>query len=193
MPADAFGDRRASSLLRRSPSSLGVALENARLFDETQAAPDRDRRAGRRAGDHQRGPARPRRAARHAGDVRPRRRQDPGDLRRPGRRHRDRRPRGRSSPLPVHDRARRPLPGRADGDPSGRASTSSRPASRWSSTSGASERATEMGQASPVLSGRASAVGRLRAARRRRRGPRRDLAPEPRPRARASATPTSGS
>ena len=52
------------------------------------AAPDRDRRARRRAGDHQRRPAGPGRRARHAGDVRPRRRQDPGDLRRPGRRHR---------------------------------------------------------------------------------------------------------
>ena len=45
----------------------------------------------------------------------------------------------------------------------------------------ASERVTEMGQASPVLSGRASAVGRLRAARRRRRSPRCYLAPEPGP------------
>ena len=77
-------------LLTTLASSLGVALENARLFDETQAAPDRDQRARRRAGDHQQRPAGPRREARHAGDVRPRRRQDPGDLRRPGRRHRDR-------------------------------------------------------------------------------------------------------
>ena len=42
---------------------MGVALENARLFDETKRLPDRDGRAGRRAGDHQRRPAGPRRSS----------------------------------------------------------------------------------------------------------------------------------
>ena len=70
---------------------MGVALENARLFDETKRLPVRDERAGRRAGADQRRPARPRPEARPAVDVRPRRRQDPGDLRRSDRRHRGRR------------------------------------------------------------------------------------------------------
>ena len=82
------------------------------------AAPaHRDQRAGRRAGPDQRRPARARREARHAGDVRPGRRPDPGDLRCPGRRHRDPRPRDGPRSLPVLDRARRALPGRADPAP----------------------------------------------------------------------------
>ena len=120
-----------SRLLSTIASSLGVALENVRLFDETQAPPDRDRRAGRRTGHHQRGAAGPGRGARPASDVRPRRRQDPGDLRRPGRGHRHPGPRGRRLPLPVHDRAGRPAArrGGADGgiDPGGSCATLASP------------------------------------------------------------------
>ena len=61
------------------------ARERAALRRD-EAPADRDRRARRRAGDHQQRPGRPRPEPRHAGHVRPRRRQDPGDLRRPGRR-----------------------------------------------------------------------------------------------------------
>ena len=71
-------------------ASLSVALENARLFDETQRLlAETDERAAELAiiNSVQQGLAA---RARHAGDVRPRRRQDPGDLRRPGRRHRRR-------------------------------------------------------------------------------------------------------
>jgi len=110
-------------LLSTLSASMGVALENARLFDETkrllaesneraaelaiinsvqhgrgprecaavrrdEAAPGREQRARRRAGDHQQRPAGPGRAAGAAGDVRPRRREDRRDLRRPWCRHR---------------------------------------------------------------------------------------------------------
>ena len=105
---------------RRPPAddpglSLSVALENARLFDETQRLlTETNERAAELAiiNSVQQGP---RREARHAVDVRPGRRQDPRDLRRPGRRHRPvttRKPRLIS--YPYCDRARRPLVRRAD-------------------------------------------------------------------------------
>ena len=74
-------------------SSMGVALENARLFGETKRLlAETDERAAELAiiNEIQNGP---RHADRHAGDVRHRRRPGPRDLRRAGRRHRDRRPR----------------------------------------------------------------------------------------------------
>ena len=77
-------------LLATLAASLSVALENARLFDETQRLlAETDERAAELAiiNGVQQGLAA---AARHAGDVRARRRQGPGDLRRPGRRHRRR-------------------------------------------------------------------------------------------------------
>ncbi len=56
-------------LLGTLTSSLSVALENARLFDETQRLLDRDQRAGGRTGDHQQRPAGSRVQAGHAVDV----------------------------------------------------------------------------------------------------------------------------
>ena len=104
----AFTD--ADALALHLAGSLSVALENARLFDETkQVLTETDERAppswrlstaSRRAGPE---PG-------HAGDVRPRRRQDPGDLRRPGRRHRDPRPAPGDHGLPLRDRARHAVP-----------------------------------------------------------------------------------
>ena len=81
-------------LLGTIAASLSVALDNARLFDETKRLPDRDGRTEP--------PSWPSSTAYQQGlaaeldlqlDVRPRRRQGPGDLRRAGRRHRDLRPR----------------------------------------------------------------------------------------------------
>ena len=104
------GRRPAADDAGRQPQRR--ARERAALRRD-EAPAGRDRRARRRAGDHQQRPGGPRREARHAGDVRPGRRQDPGDLRRAGRRHRHVRRRGRDGALPVHDRARRAIPGRA--------------------------------------------------------------------------------
>ena len=107
--AERLHARPTSGCSRPLASSMGVALENARLFDETKRLlAETDERAAELAiiNSVQAGP---RRAARHAGDVRPRRRRDPGDLRRPGRRHRAGRPATGHDPLPVHDRARRAL------------------------------------------------------------------------------------
>ena len=86
-------------------------------------------------------------------------------------------------PLPVHDRARRAVPGRADRRSSASAGRSSRRASRSWSTSG---RASGWPSADrPCRSqGEPAEVRAVRPARRRRRGDGRDLAPEPRPRAR---------
>ena len=94
--------RSDERLLSTVASSMGVALENARLFDETKRLLAESDRASGGARAHQRRPARARRTARHAGDVRPRGRADPLDLRRPGRRHRGPRPSRRTAPLPVH-------------------------------------------------------------------------------------------
>ena len=90
----------------RRPARRRRALPRAR--DRGDPAAERRARA-----DQQR-PGGARRRARAAGDLRHRRRQDPGGLRRPGRRHRHLRRGVGPAPLPVHDRARRPLPRRAD-------------------------------------------------------------------------------
>ena len=103
-------------LLATLASSMGVALDNARLLGETKRLAHRDRRARGRVGDHQRRPARARGRARSPGDVRARRGQDPGDLRCAGRRHRDLRSGGGVHALSVRHRARGPLPGRTDAD-----------------------------------------------------------------------------
>ena len=103
-----------SALFSTLASSMGVALENARLFDETKRLlAETDERAAELAiiNSVQQGLAA---EARHAGDVRPGRRQDPGDLRCPGRRHRDLRPGRERDAFPLHDRAGRSLPGRVD-------------------------------------------------------------------------------
>ena len=93
-------------LLTTLAGSLSVALENARLVHET-----RQRNAELAlinsvqeaiAGELE-----------LAGDLRRRRRQDPGGLRRPGRRHRRLRRGLGTHPLPVRDRARSSVPGRA--------------------------------------------------------------------------------
>ena len=95
-------------LLTTLAASLSVALENARLFDETKRLLGRDRRARRRAGDHQQRPAGPRRrsstcrrcttwsATRSTRSSTPR--SSTSSIY-------DRSTRDR--PLPVHDRARR--------------------------------------------------------------------------------------
>ena len=141
-----------------------------------------DAAAQRRARTDQRRPARARREPRHAGDVRPRRRPDPGDLRRAGRRHRRARPRGRAHPLPVRDRARGPLPRRADrGHRVPPASARDARARRRQRGPG---RAVGRRRATARAPGRAPAVRRVRPADRRRPGHRRHLAPEPRSRAR---------
>ena len=133
MRPDAF-DERDERLLTTIVSSMGVALENARLLRRDEAPAGRDRPAGGRAGDHQRRPGGPRQQARDGRDVRAGRRQDPGDLRRPGRGHRHARPGGRADPLRVHHRARGALPQRGRSRSSVRGATSWRPASRCSST-----------------------------------------------------------
>ncbi len=105
---NAFTDADVS-LLTTLAGSLSVALDNARLFEETQAAQ-------RRARAHQRRPERPRREPRDAGDVRPRRRADRADLRRADRRHRGRGRGRRSDLVPVLDRARSPTDRPSDRD-----------------------------------------------------------------------------
>ena len=70
-------------LLTTLASSLAVALENARLFDETQRLLTETNERAAELPDHQQRPGGPRGQAGHAVDVRPRRRQDSGDLRRP--------------------------------------------------------------------------------------------------------------
>ena len=144
---------RTSSCWSTIAASLSVALENARLFDETKRLlTETDERAAELAiiNEVQRGS---RRAAGHAGDVRGRRRQDPGDLRRPGRRHRHRGSgrRGRST------------------SPTRSSAASASPTSRWRSSvraamsietrqalhleANAYERIVEMGQSPVVVQG----------------------------------------
>ena len=162
---DAFSDADVR-LLSTLASSLSVALENARLFDETKRLlTETDERAAELAiiNSVQQGLAA---AARHAGDVRARRRQDPGDLRRPGRRHR------RSSTretnritLPVRGRARRPQSEVTDADRDG--SSSSRPSASPASTTSASGTADEGGQPGRACGEPAEVVARGAAHRRR--------------------------
>jgi transcriptional regulator with GAF, ATPase, and Fis domain len=94
-----------------------AAPRDARLEPERRAreraAGARDAAAECRAGADQQCAGGPCGRARDAGDLRRRRRQDPGDLRCAGCEHRHLRLRRRADPLPVHDRAGRPLPGRA--------------------------------------------------------------------------------
>ena len=86
--AKTLSQRRTSASLHRR-RRLGAALENARLFDETQRLFERDRAAQRRAGDHQQRAGGARRRAQPPGHLRGRRRQDPRNLP-PGRhRHQD--------------------------------------------------------------------------------------------------------
>ncbi len=70
----AFGDAEVR-LLSTVAASMGIALENARLFDETQRLLQGDRAAQRRAGADQQHPGRHRRRARLPGDRRHGRRQ----------------------------------------------------------------------------------------------------------------------
>ena len=109
-----------STATRRTPSptptcaccttlanAMTVALENARLFDETQRLFKAERATRRRARDHQQRAAGARRRAQHAGHLRRRRRQDPRDLRPGGHGHPDLRSADRSDPLSVRLRGRR--------------------------------------------------------------------------------------
>ena len=91
-------------LLTTLAGSLSVALENARLFEETRQRNaelalinDVQRSLAENLEMH----------AMYELDRRP----AAGDLRRAGRRHRRARPRVRQASVPVLDRARRPLPG----------------------------------------------------------------------------------
>ena len=105
--------RPGARVHRFRPAAPGDPGQEPQRRARERAARARDAAAQRRARADQQRPGGDRRRARPAGDLRPRRRQDPGDLRRPGRRHRHVRFRGRAHALPVRDRARRPLPGRA--------------------------------------------------------------------------------
>ena len=141
----------------------------------------RDSTAQRRAGTDQQRPGGTCRRARDAGDLRRRRRQDPGDLRCAGRRHLHLRLRRRTGPLPVHDRARGSLPGRARShlavahQPAGSRDESPSPRQRYS------RRGTRMGRDVPGRAGGARIVGPRRSADLWRRDPRPDLTAEPRP------------
>ena len=181
---DLAPERRSRARLQRvRPAAAGDARRQPQRGARERAAGARDAAAERRAGADQQRAGGARRRARDAGDLRRRRRQDPGDLRRPGRRHRHLRLRGRAHALPVHDRARRSLPGRAD-------------AHRALARDQRDPRDEGPGphQRRPRLGSRSAASahhGRCRASRRcrccfapldlGRRGPRPDLAPEPRP------------
>ena len=176
----------------RSPSDVRLALDARRGAQRgprerapvrrDEAAPDRDRRARRRAGDHQQRPGgagSP--AARHAGDVRPGRRQDPGDLRRPGRRHRH--PRRRREDGAFATRTRSSAACAFPDEPMSSAghrscARSSGPNARSSSTT--SRPGAELTADVPVIQGEPARSSSSGAADRRRRGQGRDLAPEPR-------------
>ncbi len=99
------GSGQGAADLRRPACRVSAAAD---------AAAGRDAAACCRARADQQRAGGARRRARAAGHLRPRRRQAPRHLRRAGRRHRRLRRRGRSAALPLHDRARRPLSGRAD-------------------------------------------------------------------------------
>ena len=98
----------------RGQGAADVRRPARRVRPAADAAAGRDPQARCRAGAHQQRPGGSRRRARAAGHLRPRRRQAPRHLRRAGRGHRRLRRGGRSAALPLHDRARRPLSGRAD-------------------------------------------------------------------------------
>ena len=154
---------------------VGAALSRARAIEETR------QRNAELALDQQR-PGGARRRARTAGHLRPRRRQDPGGLRRPGRRHRHLRrgaglihfpytiERGVRFPDEPH-RADR-LPQARDGDARAADDRRGHPTRSRSATGNPF-----------VLSGEPP-KSRSSSPRRRRRGHRRHLPPEPRPRAR---------
>ena len=115
-------------LLTTLAGSLSVALENARLFEET-----RQRNAELALiNEVQRGLVE---NLERAGDVRPRRRPAPRHLRCADRRHRRARPRRARLPFPVHDRARRAVPRQADGGDRVPQARRSRPRNRSWSTS----------------------------------------------------------
>ena len=169
--------------LRRAGQGAARLRGPARRRGALACAGDRgDAAAQRRARADQQRPGGARRRARAAGDLRRRRRQAPGGVRRTGRRHRGLRPGGRGVPLPVHDRARRPLPGRA-------ARADRLPQARHGDARAAADRRGQHGCYRAVRQsaggrGRAAAVRALRAPRDRRDGNGRRLAPEPRPGAR---------
>ena len=161
---DAFSDGDVR-LLTTLAASLSVALENARLFDETKRLlAETDERAAELAiiNGVQQGLAA---QTRHAGDVRPRRRQDPRDLRRPGGRHRDHRPRRGQIHFPYTIERGVAVSGR--GDPAHRL-PAARPrdaASRCSSTSAWPSGATSSARPASIA-GRVPEVGAVRAAHR---------------------------
>ena len=173
------GRRPAADDARRQPERR--PRERPAVRRDTAAA-DRDQRARRRAGDHQQRPGRARREARHAVDVRPRRRQDPGDLRRPGRRHRSLRLRERAS------RASRTRSRRASGSSTRRRRSPANTTRQFVSTRAAKPLVIDDVEAVDAerrastfsLVGRAVEVDGLRAADQRRQGLRPHLAPEPR-------------
>ena len=106
--------RRRAPPRARSASSMGVALENARLFDETKRLlTETDERAAELAiiNEVQQGLA-AQIEMQAMYDLVGERLREVFDAQ--VARHRDLRPRDGAHPLPVHDRARRPVPGRAD-------------------------------------------------------------------------------
>ncbi len=102
---NAYGDAEVR-LLSTVAASMGVALENARLFDETQRLLKETEQRNSRAGHHQLDSAGPCRRARLPGDRRPGRRQVARGLRHARSRHQLVRREGAYPPLPVRIRAR---------------------------------------------------------------------------------------
>ena len=169
-------------LLSTLASSMGVALENARLFEETKRLlTETDQRAAELAiiNSVQDG---------LAAELDMQAMYDLvgdkilGDLRHPGRRHRGLRPGAGLVPVPVHDRARRPVPGRADGAHRlPEAGPRDRPVD--DDQRGPRSRAAELGQTG-VIQGEAARSAIYAPLLSRRASQRRGLAPEPRSRAR---------
>ena len=169
-------------LLTTLASSLSVALENARLFDETRRLlTETDERAAELAiiNSVQEGLAA---EPRHAVDVRPGRRQDRRDLRRPDRADQHVRLHLRNDVVPLRDRARGAP--RQPGAAVQRVRTPAHDREASARHQRGSRRLAGRPRRGCRHRGRTPEVDGLRPARRRRPGQGFDFAPERRPRAR---------